>query len=339
MQRGLQHSLNTIIMTSPSPTVQISNIRKSSRQRRPVIPEIGYVQPTLAEWAHLVVEPSDSSRGSIFLGPQQAAGKNKLVALKEASPPITAIVNCTNVFPNHHESEFITYCRIAVNDEAGANILVYLEGAVKFIRHHILKGSSVLVHCQMGVSRSSTVIIAYLMQYRSMSRAEAYTHVKKRRPMANPNPGFWAQLEIYSQRLEREKCADGAITSTKETTFNKDWAESSLATYQTIGHITNNPVELFQEITVDCNMAEIMYIAVDYVFGRGILDADLLWLSALCASYRVIGVDTDPLIDDILAKGSEFMEMWYGEVYPEGMEKIKAASLVNTEKLCSQSNE
>ena len=164
MQRSLQHSLNTIIMTSPSPTVQISNIRKSSRQRRPVIPEIGYVQPTLAEWAHLVVEPSDSSRGSIFLGPQQAAGKNKLVPLKEASPPITAIVNCTNVFPNHHESEFITYCRIAVNDEAGANILVYLEGAVKFIRHQILIGSSVLVQCQMGVSRSSTVVIAAKQQ-------------------------------------------------------------------------------------------------------------------------------------------------------------------------------
>eukprot|EP01083_Nonionella_stella_P102075 290083_1 len=171
-------------MSSSSPMEQDSNSddgfngnRKSDRQRRPAIPipDTGYVQPTLADWAHLVVEPlEEPSHGSIFLGPQQAAGKGKLAAFQQASPPVAAIVNCTNVFPNHHEDESsISYCRIALNDECCADILLYLEGAAKSIRHHILRGDSVLVHCQMGVSRSATVVIAYLVQYRSMSRVEA----------------------------------------------------------------------------------------------------------------------------------------------------------------------
>mmetsp|Transcript_10686 Transcript_10686/g.18793 ORF Transcript_10686/g.18793 Transcript_10686/m.18793 type:complete len:319 (+) Transcript_10686:181-1137(+) len=296
---------------------------------RPIMVDTGFVEPVLADWAHLVVEPLNSTHGDTFLGPQQAAGKSKLAALKHASPAVGAIVNCTNVFPNYHEDDSISYCRIAVNDEFGANILVYLEGAAKFIHHNVLQGRSVLVHCQMGVSRSATVIIAYLMKYRSMSRIEAYSHVKQRRPMVNPNPGFWKQLELYGQRLERDKGGNSAKIPT-QTVFDREWAEQSLATYQTIGHIVDNPVELLHEISNDCDMAAIMFLVVDFVFGRGVLEADLPWLTAICASFRSLGVDPVPLIDKIFTEGSEFMENWSGEVYPERMQKVKTASSVSS---------
>lgn len=187
----------------------------------------------------------------------------------------------------------------------------------------------------MGVSRSATVVIAYLMQHRSMSLVEAYAHVKERRPMINPNAGFWKQLDIlFEQRLKRtHESTDKAVKmpiGKDKTTFARYWAETSLATYQTIGHIISDPSELFHEINTDCDLAEILYCAMDFVFGRGVLEADLFWLSALCASYRALGVEPMPMIDIIFTEGSKFMDMWCGEVYPESVEKIKASC--STEK-------
>jgi protein-tyrosine phosphatase len=302
---------------------------KQQYSKRPIIIGTGYVEPTLAEWAHLVVEPLESHHGKIFLGPQQAAGKSKLAALNAASPPVGAIVNCTNSFPNHHEDDSIAYCVIAINDEFGANILVYLDGAVRFMRHHILQGRSVLVHCAMGVSRSATVVIAYLMQYRAMTKIEAYTHVKERRPQCNPNPGFWTQLDIFGERIERDNNVDKSGLQNERrnnTTFDKDWAEKSLATYQTIGHIIEDPAEMFRDITnTSCSNGEVIRLAVDFVFGRGVLETDLDWLSALFGAHSSIGVNPKLFVDGMFTEGSEFMDMWVGEVYPERVEKIMGA--------------
>ncbi|CAG5124219.1 unnamed protein product, partial [Candidula unifasciata] len=63
------------------------------------------------------------------------------------------------------------------------------------------KGGKTLVHCLAGVSRSATICIAYLVKYQHMTLEEAYKHVKKRRPVIHPNPGFWRQLIDYERRL------------------------------------------------------------------------------------------------------------------------------------------
>lgn len=290
-------------------------------EKKLVLP--GYVEPQVAGWAHLVFESSDPKHGKIYLGPQQAAGKKQLESLKkDATPSIGAIVNCTNRFPNHHEKDGITYCRIAINDECGANILVYLEAAAEFIHHHITKGQSVLVHCQMGMSRSATIVIAYLMKHRSMSRLEALHHVKMRRPMIQPNAGFCNQLEIYEQSLGRESILelDGDMQ------FNSEWAERSLVKFQTIGHIVDDPSKLFPEINCQCDMEAILNTSIDYVFGRGVLDSDLEWLFTLCRVIKELGADPMSIVTSIFSDGSDFMEMWSGEVYPEYVEKIKKAT-------------
>jgi len=290
----------------------------------------GYIPPSLADWAHLVVQPDDIKqddpippRGCIFLGPQQSAGKYKLDALRSASPPVGAIVNCTNAFPNHHEGDSITYCRVAINDEAGANILVYLDGTTEFIHHYIEKGISVLVHCQMGASRSSTVVIAYLMKYRSMSREEAYNHIKERRPQVNPNAGFWRQLQLYGQRLCQNEDSKKNLLKKEEIQFDKHWAETSLALFQTIGHIADDNIELFPEVNSACDFEKIIFAALDFVFGRGVLPSDLSWLGALCDVFGSLGVDPVSLIDKLFLDGSVFMELWYGEVSEESIVSVR----------------
>ncbi len=290
----------------------------------------GHIPPALAGWAHLVVEPDDTEqddpsppRGCIFLGPQQSAGKYKLDALRSASPPVGAIVNCTNAFPNHHESDSISYCRVAINDEAGANILAFLDGTSEFIHHYIEKGISVLVHCQMGASRSATVVIAYLMKYRSMSREEAYNHIKERRPQVNPNAGFWRQLQLYGKRLGQNEDSKKSFLMNEETPFDKHWAETSLASFHTIGHIANSTIELFPEFNSACDFEKIIFAALDFVFGRGVLESDLNWLGALCDALRSLGVNPVPLIDELLLVGSDFMELWCGEVSEENIRSVK----------------
>ena len=102
----------------------------------------------------------------------------------------------------------MTYRRVAVFDNIGSNLGPHLIPCISFIeqsRHH----GSILVHCRQGVSRSSTICVAYLMKMRGMRFPEALAYVKAQRSAARPNAAFVSQLEDYDAQLEeaREKVA------------------------------------------------------------------------------------------------------------------------------------
>ncbi len=67
--------------------------------------------------------------------------------------------------------------------------------------HKYLQEGGCLVHCFLGISRSSAFVIAYLMKYYNMSLNEAYDFVKKLRPSINPNPGFMKILSNFEETL------------------------------------------------------------------------------------------------------------------------------------------
>jgi protein tyrosine phosphatase len=60
----------------------------------------------------------------------------------------------------------------------------------------------ILVHCAVGVSRSATLVLAYLMLYHHFTLVEAIKKVKDHRGII-PNRGFLRQLLALDRRLRQ----------------------------------------------------------------------------------------------------------------------------------------
>ena len=76
-----------------------------------------------------------------------------------------------------------------------------LTEAIEFIEAMVSQNKKVLVHCEVGVSRSASCVIAYLMKTKHINFEHAYTFVKERRQIVSPNPGFTMQLYEYQMKL------------------------------------------------------------------------------------------------------------------------------------------
>lgn len=89
------------------------------------------------------------------------------------------------------------------HDRPSWNIAVYFDQAAKFIDDAIRSGGKVFVHCVVGISRSATLVIAYLIICRGMNAAEALTHTFKQRRVF-PNIGFLHHLAALSTRVHKD---------------------------------------------------------------------------------------------------------------------------------------
>jgi len=104
----------------------------------------------------------------------------------------------------YYEPWGITYKGIQLVDVPQTNITIYFNDVVDFIDLALGAGGKVLVNCEMGMSRSSTCVLAYLMLRHQMSAGEALTMVRKHR-YVRPNAGFLRQLDELDSKLRRER--------------------------------------------------------------------------------------------------------------------------------------
>ncbi|CAH1369393.1 dual specificity protein phosphatase MPK-4-like [Tenebrio molitor] len=96
------------------------------------------------------------------------------------------------------ELKHVTTKYIQLSDQPKEDLLSHLDDTEAFILEGISKGA-VLVHCYFGVSRSATVIIAYIMKKYHLSYKEAFEKVKIKRSIVYPNQGFVSQLILYKE--------------------------------------------------------------------------------------------------------------------------------------------
>lgn len=89
----------------------------------------------------------------------------------------------------------VIYKFVSCLDLPESELQTVLSNSIPFIKSAVNNCSNILVHCNAGVSRSATVVIAYLILIKNFSYIEAYNCVKKSRNCINPNAGFIKQLQ------------------------------------------------------------------------------------------------------------------------------------------------
>ena len=97
--------------------------------------------------------------------------------------------------------EFITYHHIKLGDEPNSCLHASFPDAIRFIVDATGAGGRVFVHCNLGQSRSATIVIAYLMYTRKWTLDDAYNFVREQRPVIHPNEGFMCQLSNFEKAL------------------------------------------------------------------------------------------------------------------------------------------
>ncbi|XP_069812883.1 dual specificity protein phosphatase 26 [Dendropsophus ebraccatus] len=129
----------------------------------------------------------------LYLGNQEiAANKGELCRMH-----ITHILNATHSRyrggEEYYRGMYISYMGIDAQDSPTFDMSVHFYPAADFIHRALRERGKILVHCAVGVSRSATLVLAYLMIYHRMTLVEAINTVKDRRGII-PNRGFLRQL-------------------------------------------------------------------------------------------------------------------------------------------------
>ncbi|KAI5819560.1 protein-tyrosine phosphatase-like protein, partial [Pyronema omphalodes] len=98
----------------------------------------------------------------------------------------------------------IVHKQFIVRDNCTQNLLQSLLEGVQFIEDAFtgavkpqpsqIAEPKVFVHCRMGISRSASIVVAYVMKIFDYSYEEGLCFVKKKRQFINPNKAFVAQL-------------------------------------------------------------------------------------------------------------------------------------------------
>ena len=127
---------------------------------------------------------------------------------------IQSIVNCTPPksedpgagCPSFFERE-LRYLRVPIYDSPAEDAAEHFASVLDFISSRLHHGG-VLVHCNRGVSRSTTFVVAHLMKARALDPAAALELVRAARPQAEPNTAFLKQLDVLHAELEASRKRD-----------------------------------------------------------------------------------------------------------------------------------
>jgi atypical dual specificity phosphatase len=158
-----------------------------------------YRSITMDEKLHYVID-------GVYIGSQDSAVN--LPALNECK--ITHILNVAtgikNAFPEQYK-----YLSIELLDLPETNIREVFSRTNKFIQQAIADNGRVLVHCNAGISRSSSIVLAYLLAIHRMKYEDAYELLKRARSIIRPNEGFVKQLKEYAAEIAQrnEENAEG----------------------------------------------------------------------------------------------------------------------------------
>lgn len=114
---------------------------------------------------------------------------------------ITHVLNCVGfVCPEYFKADFV-YRTLWLQDSPSEDITSILYDVFDYFEDVREEHGRVFVHCCQGVSRSTSLVIAYLMWREGQSFDDAFQFVKAARGIADPNMGFACQLLQCQKRV------------------------------------------------------------------------------------------------------------------------------------------
>ncbi|MCI4379612.1 hypothetical protein PGIGA_G00230180 [Pangasianodon gigas] len=154
----------------------------------------------------------------LYLGSEWNAANFEELQKNNVGYILNVTMEIDNFFP-----ESFTYMNIRVYDVESTDLLSHWNNTYMFINEARKSGQSVLVHCKMGVSRSASTVIAFLMKQQGWTLEDALNHVRERRPIVQPNDGFLKQLHTYSGILSASNQRHSSLWKRKSRsdTLNK----------------------------------------------------------------------------------------------------------------------
>ncbi|KAF2860757.1 DSPc-domain-containing protein [Piedraia hortae CBS 480.64] len=132
---------------------------------------------------------------------------------------------------------------IHIKWEHNSDIVPDLLRLCRLMEEKDREGKHILVHCQCGVSRSASLVVAYgLYKNPSMSVQEAYDAVKKRSKWIGPNMNLIMQLQEFRSSLAR----GGILSPDRSLTpisHSPNWQEprSAVVATKTASPISSGP--------------------------------------------------------------------------------------------------
>ncbi|CAB3402018.1 unnamed protein product [Caenorhabditis bovis] len=112
---------------------------------------------------------------------------------------ITHILNVGTGIPNHFPNKF-KYLKIDILDLPETQIADYFDDIFSWIDNARKENGIVFAHCNAGISRSATIVCAYLMKTLKLKAHEAMEQCRKTRDI-RPNSGFMKQLVEYESKI------------------------------------------------------------------------------------------------------------------------------------------
>lgn len=123
-----------------------------------------------------------------------------------ANHDFTHVLNLSG-FPNEPLGSFVELRIDDCQDTSEQDMTHVFERSLPFIHSSLQSpGAKVLVHCYAGVSRSATVVCAYMLKhpsYHSLNVDQVLSEIRKTRPQAYPNENFMKQLYSFQRGFSR----------------------------------------------------------------------------------------------------------------------------------------